>query len=82
MGKMSRKDTSVNLHFYGLNLELRSADTKTIEGIRRDFSYFEAASAMPEVSIEVFVRKPSYNLLPNLPASIYTLHYIVYREKE
>lgn len=82
MGKMSRKDTSVNLHFYGLNLELCSADRETVDGIRRDFSYFEAAPAMPEVSIKVFDEKPPYRSLPDLPASIYTLHYVSYQGKE
>ena len=79
---MPSRDTSVNLHFYGLNLELRSADTKTIEGIRRDFSYFKAASAMPEVSIEVFAQKPPFGSLPDLPASIYTVNYICYQDGE
>jgi hypothetical protein len=80
--RMPNRDTSVNLHFYGLNLELQSADRKTVEGIRRDFAYFEAAPVTPEVSIEVFDKKPSFSSLPDLPASIYTLDYVSYRKKE
>ena len=79
---MSNRDTSVNLHFYGLNLELRSADKKTVDGIRRDFAYFEVAPAIPEVNIEVVDEKPPFNSLPDLPASIYTLNYVSYRDDE
>ena len=76
---MPPKDNSVNLHFYGLDLELRSADRKTVEGIRRDFAYFKAAPVIPKVSIEVFDEKPPFGSLPDLSASIYTLDYVCYR---
>jgi len=79
---MPDSDTSVSFHFYGLNLELRSADGNTVESIRRDFAYFEVISIIPEVSIEVFDEKPPFSSLPELPASIYTLNYISYQGKE
>lgn len=75
---MPDKDTSVRLNFYGLNLELRSADGSTVESVRRDFSYFEAPSDTAQISIEVFGAKPEFGSLPNLRASIYTLDYICY----
>lgn len=74
--------TSVSFGFHGLNVELRSADRETVEGIRRDFSYFEAAPATPQVSIEVFDTKPDFASLPDLNASIYTLSYVCYRGKD
>lgn len=79
---MPDKNTSVNLHFYGLDIELRSADGETVESIRRDFAYFEVGPAAPQISIEVFDEKPPFSSLPNLSASIYALNYICYRGKE
>ncbi len=79
---MLYKDNSVNLHFYGLDIELRSADKETVEGIRRDFRYFEVEPVIPEVNIEVFDEKPPFSSLPDLPASIYTIDYASYWGKE
>jgi len=79
---MADGDTSVNFNIYGLNLELCSADRETVDGIRRDFAYFESAPVTPQVVIEVFDEKPPYSSLPDLPASIYTLNYISYQGKE
>ena len=79
---MGDSDASVSFDFYGLNVELRSADRKTVEGIRRDFAYFEAAPDTPQVNIEVFDSKPDYRSLPDLPASIYTINYVCYSGKE
>ncbi len=79
---MPISDTSVYFHFYGLNIELGSMDTRTVESIRRDFAYFQAAPVEPEVSIEVFAEKPHFKELPDLPASICTLNYVCYQDKE
>ena len=79
---MSDRDTSVSFDFYGLNLALRSEDKATVEGIRRDFSYFEKPSDIAQVNIEVADEKPDYSCLPNLKASIYTLDYVCYHTKE
>ncbi len=79
---MSDKDTSVSFDFYGLSLAVRSADRGIVEGIRRDFSYFEKNSDTAQVNIEVADEKTDYSCLPNLRASIYTLDYICYRGKE
>lgn len=76
------RDASVSFDFYGLSLALRSADKAIVEGIRRDFSYFEKPSDTAQVNIEVADEKPDYSCLPNLRASIYTLGYICYRGKE
>lgn len=76
------KNAAVNLHFFGLDLELRSEDKKTIDGIRRDFAYFKIVPVIPEVRIEIFDEKPPFSSLPDLPASIYTIDYVCYRDKE
>jgi len=73
---------SVSFDFYGLKVELRCADEKTVRSIRRDFAYFEAAPGKPQVSIEVFNSKPDFSSLPDLPASIYTINYVCYSGKE
>jgi len=70
---------SVCFDFYGLRVELRSADGSTVERIRRDFSFFEAAPTAPEATIEVFDEKPDFSSLPDLPASIHALNYVCYR---
>ena len=79
---MPDRDASVSFDFYGLHLALRSTDKATVEGIRRDFSYFEKPSDIAQVSIEVFAEKPDFTSLPNLRASIYTLDYVCYYTKE
>ncbi|MCJ7523309.1 MAG: hypothetical protein MUP21_13985 [Dehalococcoidia bacterium] len=73
---------SVSFNFYGLGIELRSSDGNTVEAIRRDFAYFEAASETPRVTIDVFDEKPDYASLPGLTASIYTLNYVCYTGKD
>ena len=75
-------DTSVNLDFYSFNVKLCSADKELVEGIRRDFAYFEAAPVIPEVSIEVFNEKPPFSSLTDLAAAIYTIDYVTYWGKE
>ena len=79
---MTEDHTTVSFDLYGLGVELRSADGKTVEGIRRDFAYFEAPVEAPQVIIEIFNEKPDYSSLPNLSASIYTLNYVCYMGKE
>jgi len=79
---MAHNDTSANFDFYGLKLEVRGDDEKTVDSIRRDFAYFEATPATPEVTIKVFDEKPPFGSLPDLPASIYTLDYVSYRGKK
>jgi len=79
---MPDRDNSVSFDFYGLSLALRSADKAIVEGIRRDFSYFEKPSDIAKVNIEVVDEKPDYSCLPNLRASIYTLDYVCYYTKE
>lgn len=76
------KNATVNLHFFGLDLELRSKDKNTVDGIRRDFAYFETTKVIPEVSIEVFNENPPFSSLPDLPASIYTKDYVCYQGKK
>ena len=79
---MTDRNVSAHFDFYGLNLALRSADSNVVESVKRDFSYFEAAPGIPQVSIEVFAEKPDFTSLPNLRASIYTLDYVCYYTKE
>lgn len=79
---MPNRRSSVNFYFYGLNLELQSTDSRIVEDIRRDFAYFKSEPTTPQVSIEIFDRKPPYSSLPDLPASIYTIDYVIYRGKE
>ena len=79
---MGNGTASVGFDFYGLHLELRSEDAQLVDSIRREFAYFEAALTTPQVNIEVFDEKPDFASLPDLPASIYTLHYICYIGKE
>ncbi len=79
---MSERDTSVNFHFYGLDLRLQSADEEVVKKIRREFSYFQVAADTPQVTIEVFDMSPPYESLPDLPASIYTPRNVCYRGKE
>jgi len=79
---MVNSNHSVSFNFYGLNVELRSDDRGTVEGIRRDFAYFEEARDTHQVSIEVFDEKPDFASLPDLPASIYTINYVCYSGKE
>jgi hypothetical protein len=79
---MPERDNSVSFDFYGLSLALHSADKAIVEGIRRDFSYFEKPSDTAQVSIEVADEKPDYSGLPSLRASIYTLDYVCYHTKE
>ena len=81
-GEKPHKDTSVNLHIYGLDIELRSDNKEIVESIWRDFAYFKAEPVTPTVSIEVFAKKPSFRSLPDLPASIYTVNYICYQDGE
>lgn len=76
---MSERDTSVSFHFYGLDLQLQSADKGVVENIRRDFSYFEAPVNIPQMNIEVFDKSPPFGSLPNLKASVYATNYICYR---
>ncbi|MBN2186269.1 MAG: hypothetical protein JW732_02325 [Dehalococcoidia bacterium] len=75
-------DSSVDFHFYGLGLRLQSSDTAVVESIRREFSYFETGSGVPQMKIEVFDMKPPYDPLPDLPASIYTPRNVCYQGKE
>ena len=53
--EMGKGDSMVRLHVYGLNLELRSDDRKTVDGIRRDPAFFETAHVIPGVSIESMI---------------------------
>jgi hypothetical protein len=79
---MGNSDASVSFDFYGLKVGLSSADEKTVEGIRRDFAYFEAAPETAQVRIDVFNSRPDFSSLPDLPASIYTINYVCYSGKE
>ena len=53
---MSDNGNSVNIHIYGLHIELQSADVKTVDTIRREFRYFEGAPGNADVTIEVFMK--------------------------
>ena len=79
---MGDNDGSVGFDFYGLKVQLHCEDRNTVEGIRRDFAYFEATPETPQVNIEVFDSKPEFRPLPDLPASIYTINYVCYSGKE
>lgn len=76
------ESTTVNLHFYGLDLQLRSDDTELVDGMRRDFAYFKAGPVAPAVRIDVFNEQPPFGSLPDLKATIYTTGYISYWGKE
>lgn len=73
---------SVGFDFYGLGVELRSQDPKTVEGIGRDFAYFRAEPREPDVLIEVADRSPDFASLPDLKASIHTINYVCYSDRD
>jgi hypothetical protein len=76
---MSQKMTTVHFNLYGLKVELQSDDKSTVEGILRDFRYFESPSDAPDVRIEVFNEHPDFNTLPDITASIYSVNYVSYQ---
>jgi hypothetical protein len=78
---MAEQINAVNLDFYGFTLQLRSDDSQIVKGIQQDFSYFKKENGSPGVVIEVFDKKPPYSTLPNIPASIHGLNYVVYHHK-
>ena len=73
---------SVNLHIYGLHVELQSADVKTVDTIRREFRYFEGAPGTADLSIEVFDEDPPFGSLPDIAPSVYTIDYVTYHSKQ
>jgi hypothetical protein len=79
---MADPGASVYFDFYGLRIELRSADQRTVEGIGRDFAYFKAHPGSAQVVIEVMDSKPDFASLPDLRASIHTINYVCYSGKE
>jgi len=76
------KNGTVDFDFYGLRLRLLSDDASVVEGIRREFSYFETAAVTPGVKIEVFDTDPPYDSLPDLKAAIYTPRNACFRGKD
>ncbi len=79
---MSQQESSVNLHIYGLDIRIHSVDGRVIEGIHRDFRYFEAQTTIPDVDIEVYNEKPPYHDMPDLRASIYSPNYVSFRGRK
>jgi hypothetical protein len=79
---MAGNVNTVNFNFYGFDLEFCSSDTGVVESIRRDFRYFEALSGKAPIKVEIITEAPCYHSLPDLPASVYTLDYVVYRGEE
>jgi hypothetical protein len=74
------ESNAVQFNFYGFDLALHSNSVSVVEGIRRDFRYFENSSGKPVVNIDVRDESPVYSSLPDLRASTYTMDYIVYRK--
>ncbi len=79
---MIDSNNSVNLHVYGLHVELQSADGKTVDTIRREFRYFEGAPGSADVTIEVFDEEPPFGSLPDIAPSVYTIDYVTYHSKQ
>jgi hypothetical protein len=76
---LSNNTSTISFNLYGLQVELRSDDKATIEGIRKDFRYFESDSAAPDVSINIFNESPAFESLPDINASIYSVNYVYYK---
>ena len=57
----------IKLDFYGIGIEVISSNTRIIENIGRDFSYFKPESKNREstrIHIEVFRESPPYHVIP------------------
>jgi hypothetical protein len=67
--------------FYGLGIEVKSADLQTLENIRRDFSFFVEPNKDPEVYFEVFASPPDYRSLPQLRPSSHSPRNFTYYNK-
>ena len=75
---MINNKSSVYLDVYGFHLEVKSDDIAIINGIRRDFAYFETTPSKTDTLIEIYDASPVYKSFPNLSAFVYTLDYISY----
>lgn len=58
--------------FYGLTVEVHSAEEELIEEIRRDFAYFLIPPKKCQVQIDLHLTTPPYDDLPSLSASFFT----------
>jgi hypothetical protein len=82
---MSMNEDRLVLNFYGLEMSVGSQDSNTLSSIRRDFKYFEKAadtSMLARTDVRIFEEKPDYAVLPKIPASIYALDYVVFKNEK
>ena len=69
----------LKLSFYGFCIEIKCNDPGTLEGVKRDFSFFVTGEGIPQALFEVFAEPPDYKALPSLKASFYTPRNICYK---
>lgn len=62
----------LSLSFYGVGVSVESDDARLLEAAEHDFSYFLGDAPEPAVRIEHFARRPDYDALPSLRASVIT----------
>ena len=78
--------TDLDFAFYGTTLRVLCDNDEVSQRVLNDFSYFQsdrkANDRTSDVTIEASLRKPDYDALPPLPASIYTPRNICYSDGE
>jgi len=69
------------LNFYGVRASVSSKNEQLIGLVRHDFSYFEEQPANPDLLISWEERKPDYDILPRMKASLATPRNICFQHQ-
>lgn len=73
------------LKIYGVEVEVHSASSVVIEGLKKDFALYlneeGKGNFFEKVSVNIFKEKPPYEKVPPLTASLYNTDSICYKDK-
>lgn len=72
---------SIYFDVYGFRIEVKSTDTKILDGLSRDYAYFSCSNTHVDTYIEIYDSAPDYHTFPDIKSSIHTLDYISYNDR-
>ncbi len=67
--------------FYGLTIQVQSADQDLVNEVKRDFGFFSSEKNQAEIRIEIKLTPPSYEGFQEIPAQFVTPRNVCYKDK-
>jgi hypothetical protein len=67
--------------FYGITIQVQSADQGLVNEVKRDFSFFSSDKSKGEIRIDINLTPPSYEGFQEIPAQFITPRNVCYKDK-